>query len=66
MWRGLTFLLPFLFCGHVSPLVWADPGSGRPLGSCTSTSLAPIGFWGWNGSLESQMRADSFWGGLES
>ncbi|XP_047683536.1 transmembrane protein 120B isoform X1 [Prionailurus viverrinus] len=39
MWRGLTFLLPFLFCGHVSPpgvcgcpLLWADPGNGRSSG----------------------------------
>lgn len=38
MWRGLTFLLPFLFCGHVSPrgvcvypLLWADPWEGKLL-----------------------------------
>lgn len=25
MWRGLTFLLPFLFFGHVSPATFSDP-----------------------------------------
>nr|XP_058895568.1 transmembrane protein 120B isoform X5 [Kogia breviceps] len=46
MWRGLTFLLPFLFCGHVSPpgvcgypLHWADlPGTEGLQGSPSLTS----------------------------
>uniref|UniRef100_A0A9L0SSH9 Transmembrane protein 120B n=1 Tax=Equus caballus TaxID=9796 RepID=A0A9L0SSH9_HORSE len=54
MWRGLTFLLPFLFCGHVSPpgvcgypLLWADPrgqrSSGLSLIHQPSPSWAPRG-----------------------
>uniref|UniRef100_A0A673UZL7 Transmembrane protein 120B n=1 Tax=Suricata suricatta TaxID=37032 RepID=A0A673UZL7_SURSU len=56
MWRGLTFLLPFLFCGHVSapgvcgrPLLWADPGNRRSSGLShidqPSPDGAPQGPW---------------------
>ncbi|XP_073646121.1 transmembrane protein 120B isoform X5 [Tursiops truncatus] len=51
MWRGLTFLLPFLFCGHVSPpgvcgypLHWADlPGTEGLQGSPSLTSHSRAG-----------------------
>lgn len=54
MWRGLTFLLPFLFCGHVSPrgvcvypLLWADPWERKVLRrlpqSPANPELGPVG-----------------------
>lgn len=57
MWRGLTFLLPFLFCGHVSTpgvcgylLLWADPQEQvfRPLPH--SPAISRLGLMGSQGS----------------